>query len=275
MSSSGAETVNFSLLMSIYGGEKSAFFVEAVKSILKSTVLPTEVVLVVDGPISEELNSIVVSLEGTPQFSTKVIRLQKNKGLTNALNLGLKSCKYDLVARFDTDDIIFPDRFEKQIQEFKNQDVDILGTNVIEFNEFGDEQLKEMPGEIYKGFFCRYLIRNPINHPTVMFKKQVIENLGGYLEMAFFEDYYLWLRAVKKGYRIKNLQVPLLKFRRNSNFFGRRSGLQYLKHEVHFYKSCFREGLLPLYILPLVLMRMSLRLLPTRFVRAAYSLSRK
>ena len=105
----------YSVLLSIYYKEKPQYLKEALNSVFKQTVQSQEIVLVKDGPLTDELDEIINNY--VSQYpNLKVISLPQNQGLGKALNEGLKHCRYDIVARMDTDDISKPDRFEKQIK---------------------------------------------------------------------------------------------------------------------------------------------------------------
>jgi glycosyltransferase involved in cell wall biosynthesis len=167
-------------------------------------------------------------------------------GLGNALNTGIKCCSYNIVARMDSDDVCFPDRFEKQLRYLsENPEIAALGSYVDEFNIYpGDiKSTRKLPithdklEEISKK-------RNPFNHPTVMFKKDVVENVGSYQEIPLFEDYYLWLKIINNGYIISNLPESLLHFRTGNDMIGRRHGWSYAKKEIRFYNKCINDKLL-------------------------------
>ena len=125
--------MKFSVLMSVYKNDKIDFLNEALNSILNQTILPNEIVLVKDGPLSDELNEFIVEYEKhTPIL--KVIESKENIGLGNALNLGMKYCSYDIIARMDSDDVCKSDRFEKQLNCFISDDnLSIVGSNISEF----------------------------------------------------------------------------------------------------------------------------------------------
>ena len=117
----------FSVLLSLYHKESPLFLRQSLTSIFTQTLLPIEVVLVEDGPLTDELYVIIE--ESTIRHpELKVVSLPSNQGLGKALNEGLKHCSYDLVARMDTDDIAKPDRFEKQMAVFlEHPEIDVVG----------------------------------------------------------------------------------------------------------------------------------------------------
>ena len=110
--------MKFSVILSLYFKEQPSYLIQSLDSIFSQTLLPDEIVLVKDGPLTPELDNIVSEYEKRYNI-IKVIPLEKNLGLGKALNEGLKHCSHDLVARMDTDDIAYPNRFEKQVKFMK------------------------------------------------------------------------------------------------------------------------------------------------------------
>lgn len=206
--------MKFSILMSIYYKEKPKYFDRTMQSIWnEQTVKPDEIVLVQDGKLTDYLYKVVEKWKNILGDILKIIPLEQNVGLGNALNIGLKECSYDLVARMDTDDICMSDRFEKQIGFFENSDVDIIGSYCIEIDE--DENrgnLRKMPlnhQDIYNNLFT-----NPFIHPAMMFKKSIIEKVGGYDKtLTRRQDYDLWFKCAKAGAKFANIGEPLLLYR--------------------------------------------------------------
>ena len=107
----------FSVLMSLYIKEKPEYLRECIESILCQTVLPDEIVIVKDGPLTEELEQVLEEyISKNPTLYT-IVPLGKNVGLGLALAEGMHWCRNELVARMDTDDVCRNDRFEKQLVE--------------------------------------------------------------------------------------------------------------------------------------------------------------
>ena len=225
----------FSLLMSVYKKEQPEYLSICFDSIYKQTILPTEIILVEDGPLTPQLYR-TIEQEQKRFPCLKRIKLSENQGLGIALNLGLKTCHYDIIARMDTDDICLPNRFEVQLDYFcSHPDIDVLGAWIIEFdheasNHIGVRKIPEKHTDIYK--FGKK--RNPMNHPVVMFRKQAVLAVGGYQPCYLFEDYFLWCRMLINNYHFHNLQQPLLLFRRSSEMIQRRGGFKYGINEILF-----------------------------------------
>lgn len=229
----------FSVLLSVYFREKPEYLDLALKSIHEQTLKPDEIVLVKDGLLTKELEVIIQKY-----VDVRVVTLAQNVGLGKALNEGLKSCSYEIVARMDTDDIAKCDRFEKQMAIIDNNpDVDVVSAWVNEFegtifNVLSTRKLPEKHEMIYD--FAKS--RNPINHPVVMFKKKAVLAAGGYQHFPLFEDYYLWVRMLMNGAKFYNIQEGLLFFRFSSDMFKRRGGWKYALDEYRFQNTIRKIG---------------------------------
>lgn len=128
--------MKFSVLMSLYEKEKANYLKECMESILTQTVRPNEIVVVKDGPLTEELESTLSQYEKDNPGLYKIVALAENHGLGYALAEGVKNCSFELIARMDTDDICRNDRFELQLNEFETDpDLDICGGQIYEFEE--------------------------------------------------------------------------------------------------------------------------------------------
>lgn len=233
----------FSVLMSLYAKEHPDYLRESLESVFSQSLPPSEVVLMEDGPITEELQKVVKEYEAKHD-TLKVIELPVNGGLGKALNEGLKHCSNDLVIRMDTDDICFPQRFEKQVRfMLKHPEVSVCSAWVEEFiytpdNIVSTKVVPENNDEIIK--FGKS--RCPINHPAVIYRKKDVIKSGGY--GPFPEDYYLWGRMIMYGFKFYNLQEPLLYFRSSKDVYRRRGGWKYFKAMNVLQKELFRIGYL-------------------------------
>src|SRR5690554_5001347 len=108
--------MSFTVLMSVYAKEQPDYFNQAFLSIWdQQTLKPDQIVLVKDGPLTAELDAEIQRWQEKLGKVLSVVELPENVGLGAALNEGLKACKYELVARMDTDDISLPARFEEQV----------------------------------------------------------------------------------------------------------------------------------------------------------------
>ena len=239
----------YSVLMSLYNKEQPEYLRAALDSMINQTVKPDEIVLVEDGPLTDELYKVIEEYEDY----LHIVVNEKNLGLGVALNKGLEACKNELVARMDTDDIAVPDRCEKQLRYFAiHPDVTILGGQIEEFivdpqKPVGKRAVPETDEEL-KEYIKR---RCPFNHMTVMFKKMDILKVGSYQDWFWNEDYFLWIRLALKGYKFANLSVTLVKTRIGAEMYDRRGGEKYFRSEIGIQKLMLREKIisLPIYLM--------------------------
>ncbi len=265
--------MNFSVLLSIYFKENPEYLTQSLDSVFQQSLPPNEVVLVKDGPLTPALDFIIDEyLNRYPIL--KVIPLTENKGLGIALNIGLTHCSNNLVARMDTDDIAQPSRFEQQVQQFKlNPELDVIGSWIDEFSGNKDNilSIRKVP-ETHKEIYAFAKKRNPVNHPSVMFKKEAVIAAGGYQHFPLFEDYYLWVRMLKQGFKFYNIQESLLYFRTSPDTFQRRGGKEYLKNENKLHSIFYQMGFISFsrYMANMIV-RSLVRLMPNKFRSYLYN----
>lgn len=207
---------SFSVLLSIYCKESPNYLEKALDSIWTfQSLKPKQIVVVKDGTLTHELDEVLNDFSKIAPVDFVVN--ENNIGLSASLNKGLKACKYELVARMDTDDIAYPERFERQIAFFnENPDIDILGSFATKINEKGSgDEIMKVPindRNIYK-----LLWANPFIHPSVMFKKSSILLAGNYEipkdKRVRHDDYELWFRCAFYNLKFHNLPIPLIYYR--------------------------------------------------------------
>lgn len=232
--------------MSVYKNDNPEDFKTAVHSIYThQTVKPSEIVLVVDGPISENLLSAIEELKSSIPV-LKVVSLPKNMGHAIARQTGLEISENDLVAVMDADDLSLPNRFEKQLKVFQEHpDVSVVGGLINEFirstdNIVGTRTVPEKDEDI------KVYLKNrcPMNLVTVMLRKSDIMNVGGYQDWYCEEDYYLWIRLTLAGYKFYNIQDNLVNVRVGEEMYQRRGGLKYFKSEARLQKFMYEHHLI-------------------------------
>lgn len=254
---------DFSVLMSVYAKDNPSWFRAAVDSIMCQDTVPAELILVVDGPIENDLEKQIWECKNLYP-SLRVVRLAENAGLGNALNVGLKHCSRELVARMDSDDIVLPGRFRKQLACFqKEPSLSIVGGQITEFlgHESNVISVRKVPTTDEE--IKRYLrVRCPFNHMTVMFRKSHVEEAGGYLHWFYNEDYYLWIRMAEIGCKFANLDEPLVNVRVTEETYRRRGGVRYFASEIGLQAYMLRRGIInPVQFLGNVAIRFGVQIL--------------
>lgn len=260
----------YSVLMSLYYKENPIHLSESLDSMINQTISPDEIVMVFDGPLTNELYQMMDKyIKYNPDLFTVVVN-EKNLGLGTSLKKGLEKCRNELVARMDTDDISRFDRCEKQIRLFESiPSLDIVGGNIGEFIDnpqkiisyrnvpTDDDEIKE-----YMKFRCGF------NHMTVMFKKESVIKCGNYIDWFFNEDYYLWIRMLENGCKFANIDDILCYVRVGKEMYSRRGGIKYFKSEVKLQKYMLEHKIINIKNYALnVLKRFVLQLLLTNRIR--------
>lgn len=249
--------------------DKAEDFRIALQSITtKQTVKPSEVVLVIDGPVSDGINRVISDAETANSGLFKVIRFEQNQGLGIALRKGMETASNEIVMRMDSDDVAVPDRFEKQLRFMEEHpNVAVCGGQIAEFIDRVDNVVgRRIVPENDQDIKVYMRSRCPMNLVTVMFKKEDVIAVGGYQDWYWEEDYYLWIRLALGGYSFYNIQENLVNVRVGEEMYARRGGVKYFKSEKRLQKYMLDNHVIsfPQYIIN-VLKRLIVQvLLPNR-----------
>ncbi len=251
--------IKFSVCMSVYKNDSAVFFERALRSITDDqTIPPSEIVLVVDGPVGDDVNA-VIDRYSSKHGIFKVIRLEQNMGLGNALRISTEQASNELIARMDSDDVSLPERFEEQLKVIAETGADVVGGFMSEFideesNIVGYRAVMLSSEEINLDMKKRC----PLNHVTVMYKKSAVEAAGGYLDWHYNEDYYLWVRMLLNGCVFRNTEKVLVNVRVGKEMYSRRGGCRYFKSEARLQKYMLKNKVIGL---PTYLMNVAKRLI--------------
>lgn len=232
---------DFSLLMPVYRGDDAAHFAKAfASSVGDQTVKPSQVVLVQDGPVGEELAAAIDRVvEASPVPVTRHV-IDENVGLARALDLGLALCEHEIVARIDADDISLPERFARQLPVVEGG-VDLLGTGMFEFLDDGGAIVGRRTPRTGHDEIARYArFHDPFSHPTVMYRRTAVERAGGYQPLGLMEDYWLFARMIDAGASVENLAEPLVMYRVGAGAYARRGGKAQWRSELQLQRALRR-----------------------------------
>lgn len=209
--------IDVSVLMSVYN-EESHWLIESIESILNQSYRDFEFIIILDNPLNFELKEIIKNYE-LKDVRVKVLINSENRGLVYSLNKGLKEAKGKYIVRIDADDIARNDRIEKQIEFLKsNEEYSLIGTNYKMIDESGNiirDDIKTISNFSLLKRALKY--RNIMCHPSYMFIKDDIINIGGYRQVKFAEDYDLVVRLIMNGKKISNIDERLLYYRVRQN----------------------------------------------------------
>ena len=242
--------------MSVYNKTLVDELKQSIDSMLNQTVLCNQFVLVEDGPININLESLIEDYSKKNEGLFTVVKLKNNSGLGIALDAGLAECNNELVARMDSDDISLPDRCEKLLNLFENNPkLALAGTNIDEFYDSPDNVVSSrvVPSD-YENIVKFIKRRDPFNHPTVMFKKSEVIRCGGYGAVRWRQDFNLFSRMINMGCYALNIDESLLLFRSNEDNYKRRKSWGYCKSYIEVVKENYKRGYCSLWDLIFVTM---------------------
>lgn len=241
---SGSPGPEFSLLLPVYGGDVAEHLRRAFESATKEQTLPpAEVVIVQDGPVADALAAEIERLLATSAVPVQHLKLDRNLGLARALQEGLLRCTHEIVARADADDVCEPQRFEIQVPMIQGG-FDVVGAALGEFQS--DETIIEAVRRRPSGTdeIRRFAaLHNPINHPSVVYRRSAVLAAGGYQEMPLMEDYWLWARMIMNGSAIANVDQVLVRYRAGAGLYTRRGGVRALRSDWVFQRNARAIGL--------------------------------
>jgi glycosyltransferase involved in cell wall biosynthesis len=266
---------DLAVIMSVYKNDKLKYVIESVQSILNQTFTQFHYYLVFDGPVATDIDSYISNI-GDDRI--KLFKLEENGGLAKALNylleIVLKNPEYKFIARMDADDISLPSRFEKQRTFLiNNPDISVLGCWYEEITEDGKHlSYRRLPVD-HESLRKRYYTRTPFAHPSVMYRRNLIEMVGFYpTDTIFMEDNVLWGRALKRNFKFANIPEFLLRFRIDNDFFIRRSGMHYGRNYIATRFKILKDLKLPFRIYLCTIIIGFLKMLPSFMLRIVYNL---
>ena len=265
----------FSVLLPVYRGDRADFLRRSLASVTVEQILrPDEVLIVRDGPVPDELEDVLARArrgELSGAVPVRVLELADNAGLALALEAGLAEATHDVVARQDADDISVPERFATQLPLIA-AGYDLVGSAIQEFDDEADaggviRRQPSDPAEIRRVL----ALRDPFNHPSVVYRAAAVRAAGGYQPLDLMEDYWLFARMIHDGVRATNVPQVLVRYRVGAGAYARRGGLRLLRSELEIQSRMRRTGITtaPQYARNLAV-RAGYRLVPTAARQAAY-----
>lgn len=211
----------FSVLYPVHDDVDINKITKSIKSIVDNSFKPNEVLILVDGYISDDKRLFFKKINKKFRY----IKIVNNKkiGLSKILNKGLTLAKNEIIFRADSDDFNYKDRFKKQMNYFTKKKLDIMGCFLVE--HYGSKKLIRKTPK-YPRILLSMII-NPINHMTVVYRKKSIINLNGYPNIEYKEDMALWIKSLINGLKIENMQtaqvrtdVDTTRYKKRKNFLS-------------------------------------------------------
>ena len=260
------------VLLPVAATSDTANLRRAHKSIVEQTASPSEIVLVTNQSLKEDIETAIEGLVSTHSVSRHE-HVPDAQGLGGVLQAGLERCTEPFVARMDADDVAEPERFAEQLTILKETNADIVGSHLAEFHDDPEqpERTREVP-LTHDGIVGWMPWRCPLNHPTTMFEREAVLEAGGYRDFPMMEDWDLWARCLADGLQFQNLDQTLVRAQIDE-LVDRRGGLDYAKAELRMARELRELGIAtPRHTLQHLCLRIPPRLLPPQARNAIYRL---
>ena len=228
----------FAVLMALYFRDDSELFEMAVDSVFANTLSPDKFLIVVDGPLTENLENMLETLNNRYANRFDLLRIPKNIGLAHALNLGINHIDLPWIVRADSDDFNLPNRFLKLASLLSiDSTLELIGSSILEVEPSGKPvAVREVPeSEADIREFVK--TRNPFNHMSVAYRRETVIECGGYPNVYLKEDYALWCRILAKNIHVANTSAILVHATAGNDMYKRRGGWSYAKAEWHMQKE--------------------------------------
>ena len=268
----GDYIMKLSIIMSVYIKENPDSFSKCLLSLSGQTVLPDELIIIKDGPLTNELERVISEFKCP--FDLQIIALPENITQGPARAKGLLATRNEWVAIMDSDDICRPDRFEKQIEMVaKNPELGLIGGQISEFRDDPNHVIAVRAVPLEHDAIIEFAKgRNPFNSMTVMLRRDIAIKAGNYEYFPMFEDYDLWVRMIKNGAICANHPDVLVDARVGSGMYERRRGMPYVRAEVKMQKVLLGLGLISNgRFAKNIALRAPIRLLPGKLVAKMYN----
>uniref|UniRef100_UPI0025F79E3A glycosyltransferase n=1 Tax=uncultured Actinomyces sp. TaxID=249061 RepID=UPI0025F79E3A len=271
----GTPAPPFSVLLPVYRGDCADFLRRSLASVtVEQTLPPDEVLIVRDGPVPGELDDVLAAArrgELSGGVPVRVLELAENAGLALALDAGLEHVAHEVVARQDADDISVPERFATQLPLLA-AGYDLIGSAIREFSEETDTGgvVRRQPADPER-IRRAMTLRDPFNHPSVVYRASAVRAAGGYEPLDLMEDYWLFARMIRDGVRATNVPDVLVRYRVGAGAYARRGGGRLLHSELELQARMHRAGITTTaqYVRNIAV-RAGYRLVPTGVRRTAY-----
>ena len=264
--------MQFSVLMSIYAATKADDLDRCLENLAAQSLAPDQIVLVRDGPVKSGIEQCII--RHSQNLPLHHLHFSQNRGLGLALRDGLQACDHEFVARVDSDDWSVPKRFSLQVDYLvNNPSISVIGGWLKENyqNASGPVSVVRQTPLEHRSVERAARRRNPLNHPTVMFRKSHVLASGNYEACLLFEDYFLWAKMLMSGYHLANLPYVLVETEVDLGYFSRRGGIAYVRKEIYLIQKLRKIGFLSSIDTGIFfLSRLPMRLLPLKVRQCLY-----
>lgn len=199
----------------------SAFLQEALTSVFSQSLTDYEILVVNDA--SSDQSADILARNSIFDKRLKILHNNKNQGLAKSLNLAIDSSDSEYIARFDADDLMYPERLQTQFHYLQNYPVDLIGSYATAFGQ-GKSRLLKYP-TTDEQIRLQLLFQSPFCHPSVIFRRNKLGKLRYDSAFPYAEDYALWILMAHRC-RMANIALPLIRYRRHPHQVSAKTALQ-------------------------------------------------
>jgi glycosyltransferase involved in cell wall biosynthesis len=237
--------------------------------------LPAEFWVYCDGPIETSVRKLLKDFSNKYKSNFFFYEQMINRGRAFSRQFLIEKAKGKYILLMDADDISVPNRLKLQYKHaIDNPNLDLIGGYIVEFSDGFSDRLRKVP---LLNSQIRSMVKyaQPINHVTLLAKREAIISVGGYLEAGNCEDFNLIARCIVNGAVVENLPEVLVRVRIDANFISRRRGLQIGLDECRVIKFLWKAKYINiLEFLVFGFYRLLIRTLPAWILLRLYSISR-
>lgn len=234
---------SYSVLMSVYSKDVASWVEEAIRSIFFQSHRPAEIIVIEDGTVPSEIHEVIIKYKEMEPHLIRCISFPKNKGLAEAMRLGVEECEYDWIARMDADDVSDEKRCEEELALALACNADIVGCDCDEFiGRVSHPVSRRVFPADHESLILLSKRKVPFCHPAVMMKKQAILRAGNYHNVFPHDDYDLFVRMFATGAIGCTVKKTLFHVRVNEDFYKRRGGFRYVKTLLGFNCHLLKSG---------------------------------
>ncbi len=261
------------VVTAVWEGDRPRYVAESVSSVLAQTHRELELIISIDGMLTDELEDVLAELaEGDARIRT--VRSRVNQGPGAARNRAIREARGSYISILDADDVALPERIERQLRFLAQTNADVAGSfyELIDGNgrTIGNREVPKSSIAIRRAM----ALFNPIANSTVMARTEVLRDNPFDESLRYGEDYRLWIHLANAGLVMRNQPESLVRFRTGAGFVSRRRGWLQLRSD--FANKMRALCLWPVLLWPVAFagacVTTAARLLPAPLLRVLYRL---
>ena len=231
-------------VLPVYIGVTPEEFTRAYRSISFQTLPPEEILVVLDGPVQSEISTFLKDQKRS-DARLSVIELETNQGVSAAMRTAFEQAQNRWVARHDADDIMMPDRFEKQWPVVSEERYAAVGGAMLEFvgEPTNIVRVRRLPST-HAALASYARMNSPLNNQSAIFDRDAVLAIGNVRDIHFMEDYDLFARLIANGYLLHSIDEALVLVHAQETMYDRRTDKRFSASERQMQRNLVDLGLI-------------------------------